>query len=122
MISPLLMAIKQLSEFVKDQIVAYHDYGQSFGNIAKKLNKHHSAMNDFLKNLKKTGNYHLKESCGCKRKTIASEDRKNVWTANRQSFVTSQLKVEINKKCYKKKMLFLWLPQILEKLHWLRHT
>ena len=36
-INPLLMACKQLSEFEKDQIMAYNDCGLSLHNIAKKF-------------------------------------------------------------------------------------
>ena len=42
------MASKQLSEFEKVQIVAYNDCGLSLGDIAKKLNCHHSSIDAFL--------------------------------------------------------------------------
>ena len=44
------MVNKQLSEFEKDQIVAYSDCELTLCDIAKKLNHHHSSVYVFLKN------------------------------------------------------------------------
>ena len=64
------MSSKQLS-LKKRQIVAYDDCGWSLYNIAKKLNCHHSSADVFLKNDKKTGNYHPKMFVTTKkRKTV----------------------------------------------------
>ena len=49
MIIPLPMTSKQLSEFEKSQIVAYSDCGQSFCNIAKKLNRDNTLTDVFFK-------------------------------------------------------------------------
>ena len=67
------MACKQLSEFEKEQIMAYNDYGRWFFDIAKKLNCHHSLINIFLKNYKETRNYHQKEDCGHQRKNASPD-------------------------------------------------
>ena len=50
MISALLMAHKQLSEFEKAQIIAYNHYGLFLGNIAKKSNCHYLSVDVFIKN------------------------------------------------------------------------
>ena len=63
MISPLLMDIKQLSEFEKGHIVAYKDCS----DIRKKLNCHNSSVYIFFKNYKKTGNHHKKKVTAEKR-------------------------------------------------------
>ena len=88
MISPLVMANKQLSEFDKGQIVAYNNCWQSLRAIAKKLNHHHSSINVFPTNYKNAGNYHQK-GYGHKRKSTAFEDRKNVRAVKCQRTVTS---------------------------------
>ena len=59
--------------------MACNDRGQLFCDFAKKLNCHPSSIEIFLKNHKKTKNYHQKEGCGQKRKTIASEDAKKLF-------------------------------------------
>ena len=72
------MASKQFTEFGKGQIVAYNDCELPFQRIAKKLNYLHSSIDVFLKNYKKTGNYHQKRGYGLKREITASEDPKIV--------------------------------------------
>ena len=74
------MACMQLTGFGKGQIVAYNNCRLSLWDIAKKLIQHHSSINVFHKNHKKTGNNHQKEGRGHKRKTTASEDTKFVRT------------------------------------------
>ena len=61
MISTLLIA--SCPSLKKVKIVAYDDYGLWLHHFAKTLNV-------FLKNYKKTGNYHQKEGCGHNRKTL----------------------------------------------------
>ena len=75
-ISLLLMAIKQVSEFERSQIGAYNDCGLSFHDIAKKLNHHYSLIDVFLK---KTGNYQKKKKkcCGHKKKKMWPQEKKN---------------------------------------------
>ena len=51
MISPLLMANKQLSVFQKGKIEAYNDCILSPYDIAKKLNCYHSSIDVFLQKL-----------------------------------------------------------------------
>ena len=68
MISPFLLATKQLSAFEKGQIVVHCGSGQSFWDIAKKLNPLHSSIDFSLKNNNKIGNYHQKENRGLKKK------------------------------------------------------
>ena len=45
----------------------------NFTIIAKKLNHHHSSVDVFLKDNKKTGNYHKKKSRGYKKKATSSD-------------------------------------------------
>ena len=79
MISSLLMENKHLSECEKEQIVAYSNCRQSLHDIAEKLNQHHSLIDVFFKNYKKTGNDDRKEECcGRKTKTTAFGDTKIV--------------------------------------------
>ena len=75
MISCLLIASKQLSEFEKGQIVTYNDCGQSFHVIPRKLNHYHSSTDVFPPNHKKTGNYDQK-GCGHKRKPLYLKTQK----------------------------------------------
>ena len=76
MISPLLMAFKQLCEFKKGQIMAYYDCELLLGDITKKLNCHHSSIDVFLKTYKKTRNYHQKEYLTTKEKPLHLKIRK----------------------------------------------
>ena len=61
MISPLMMACKQMSEFEKGQIVAYNGCELSLYDIAKKLNCHHWSIDVFLKK----ENWKLSSQKGC---------------------------------------------------------
>ena len=78
-----------MSKFEKGQMVTYNDCRLSLHDIAKKVNCHHPSTDVFLKNYKKTGNYHQKEVCGYKRKTTASEETKIVKAAKWQCTTTS---------------------------------
>jgi transposase len=60
---------KQLSDFEKGKIVAYHECGISNNEIGKKLSRSHTTIGRFLKRYKETGSNSRKVGCGRKRKT-----------------------------------------------------
>ena len=68
-------ARKQLTEFEKGQIVAWHESGYTDHEIGKKLNRWCTTIRRFLFKYYLTGSFKRKEGSGRRRKTTAREDR-----------------------------------------------
>ena len=66
---------KQLSDFEKGKIVAFHDVGLSVREISKKVGKHFSTISRVIKNFKETGSHKRISGSGRKRKTSERERR-----------------------------------------------
>ena len=92
--------------------MVYSDCGLSLYDTAKKLNQYPSLIDVFLKNYKKAGNYHQKESSCCKRKTSASEDTKIVKAA-KQGYLARIQQYQNNSKWKLNISPKLWLTLLI---------
>lgn len=84
---------KKLNNIEKGKILAFKDSGMGYREIARKLNRSLSVIQNFLKNL---DNYGIKKSSGRKKKLSARTERKIVKEASNSSKTCTRIKHDLN--------------------------